>query len=420
MQIFGTRTPTSASSKLAGAAAIAILFGALFCSTFLAHADEADPELTKLKLEAEKAKAQAETAKAEADIAKAKRDALEATLPKSSTEGVEGKVELDKVSIGAHVQTYVALTKATAGIAKAIIDSGAKVVVVRSASDMNALLALKTVKIQVDFLKRQYDGAFLRGPSIAVVPPLLLPQAISSVLGSIGDIAGFFKTDTKITGVDVTLNNTAVVPELAKALRGKVTVYYPEVAPVSLLGDQSAGLIALIADLDKLRPLYEQARPIVDAVLKIKDLEAKLAAAKEGDKAKLELQLEEAKKDPNANDLRGPLLVLLNVSVDKLIAGLNQTDTAGISNMARLGNTADLRTVLQEPDVRLLEITAQKSGGNNKTTHKVFSSGKEVYSGGVIISYTLFNADSAIVLSGTESSYQAYARLDTTPKSGQP
>jgi hypothetical protein len=367
-----------------------------------------NPKLAELKEKADEEKLLTE-------IAKARRDRFDASLPASSTKGNEGKIELDKVTVEAHIQAYTALNKAVRDMASAIGQSGAKTIVIRNSNDVKALVALKTVNTHIAFLEDQYKAVFRPGPAPgSALPPgtsaLLIPQVLSSVLGSVGDVAALFKPDVTVSGVDVTLGHSAVVPELARWLAGSATVYYPEVAPANLLESRSEKMTAFLESLSRLGGHYNTAKPVVDALVKIRELEAKLAAAKDADKPAIETQLAQAKQNPNAQNPRGAALVALNESVDKLLAGLQETDDAGLSNLAKLGNAIELHTILEKPDSRLLEIAVQKAGGNNKTIRRTFASPKDYYSGGVIISYTLFHPKGMIALSGNASNYEQYQR----------
>jgi hypothetical protein len=428
-----------------------------------------DPELNKLQLQVEKAKA-------EAEIAKANREKLEASLPESETKGLEGKTELDKVVIEAYIQTYKALDTAAEKIAEDIGSGQSKTIIIRNSSDIAALIALKSTRSQIKSLDEQYTKALSTGPGpVGGGTGLLLSQTVGSALGSFAEIASFFKTDTKISGVDVVVPNAAAISSLTNKLQEKgFTVYNSELYPIALLDNQSDDVKSFLASIDKVGASYDVAKPILEAKAKVDAAKAKVSAAKvkveaaqgKVDDATTRLaaaptvgkpaiaeELQAYRKELNDANIalgvasvelnaaettlttalggipksRIPALAALNSYVDKLLLSLNQVDAAGISNLSKLVSAIELSGALKKPNTLLLDVNVQKGGGNNKTTTKRldFGPAKDYYSGGIVVNYTLIQPETLagvtggkILKSNNTWIYQQYQRpFDITPKS---
>lgn len=408
---------------------LALAAGLLLCAGHGAEAQVTDPELNRqieqAKAEAEKAKAEAEKAKAEAEKAKARREAL------SKLNTAEGKVEQKDVVIEAHIRAFDALGEALKPIACDLRMTRASSIVVRSPDDVAGLRALKLVEAQVRHLVDLYPPALDKSGTVqASGGPLLF----ASLLGSIVDVAALFKTDTTITGVDVSLNNSAVVPQLARLLMqancprqgGKGSrqacgcagrtraVYYPDVVPYHLTASLPTDL-PLLKALAALNGYYSQAQPVVTLVAQVRDLTARLAVAPdEATKKQIRQDLEAAKKalaNEQPSEEKQKQLVALNASYDRLRAGLNETDVKGVSHLVKLVAATEMRTLLTRGGTYILELTAQKAGGNNKGKSGPIHGGVS-YSGGVVLSYLLFDCAGKIQAAGNESYYLDYVHPD--------
>jgi predicted nucleic acid-binding Zn-ribbon protein len=200
-----------------------------------------------------------------------------------SITALEGKSTLnDKVEIEVHFMAYKAMTDVAFQISKEIktelnrrvspkkVDS----IVIYNEKDVKDLRFYNTLhpvfKLQLDSIKNEYQPVLkeleelLTKPkdpknsleTLGVVPKVLEGFfAGSSLLKGFIDVMSFFRTDTEISGVAVTIDDKALVAEVMRALlvefEKNVVVYNPAILPPQVL--KSSPTLTLLRETFELR-----------------------------------------------------------------------------------------------------------------------------------------------------------------------
>ncbi|HEV7858991.1 MAG TPA: hypothetical protein VGO91_10280, partial [Pyrinomonadaceae bacterium] len=137
--------------------------------------------------------------------------------------------------------------------------------------------------------------------AMSLVLPAAIPSAFAAgttFLKSFIDLAALFRTDTKIEGRSVTIDESALVAEFFRALKNEygpsnVNLYYPEVFPPRL--DPSEGKSPTVTIIGELYIFKAEADRIIKAKNALKDKLSKSIKEPSEEKAKLEAELEHVK-----------------------------------------------------------------------------------------------------------------------------
>lgn len=294
----------------------------------------------------------------------------------------------------------------------------------------------------------------------------------TTLLKSFIDLAALFRTDTKIQGVAFTIDESALVAEIFRALRNEygadnIKLYYPEVFPprvedqsatVTMIGDiflfkieadnvikdlndenaarnrQIAGPLALknqleaqLAQLEglnkKLANLEAALRTERNAAARRKIREeiaatraeiARFGETEASLKAKIDAQKLIIKPLQDQVDLNTADVKRLTELNARFLAFVNEfvkLDANGINALALFIKSEDIENAMRDPESYWLEIKSVSAGGTNRTRKNLiryFTGAKLDHSGGVIAEYTLYDKTGAAVASDKISVYEGY------------
>ena len=429
---------------------------------------------------------------------KAIRDAQPQPAAPSATP-LAGDTALENVKLEAEMVAYKAMSEAADRISKEVKSKKNNAVNIaiydaQVVKDWRFYRALfPAFKGQIDDLKAQYKALLCQDASIsAEVSAGFLGStrctdpnrdvmtaaggfqaafgAGATLLKSFVDLAALFRTDTKIQGMAFTLDESAFVAEVFRALKndyGTITLYYPEVFPprvtdssetVTIIGDlfiykTEADSVIKKKNADKETTVTQMAVPakkkawLEEQKTQVKGLNAKLEAlveALKGEKnptirkkiraeiARVKVALAEIGESEASLDIKiqaqeailAPLeakIKQINADVKKLtslnerfLAFVNdfvKVDPNGINALALFIKSEDIQNAMADPESYWLEIKSVSAGGNNrvrKNLLRFFSGAKLDHSGGVIVEYTLYEKSGAVVYSDKISVYEGY------------
>lgn len=245
-----------------------------------------DPDLKALQdknaiLDEEKKAAEARKAIAEAEAAEQK-----AKYPKPTTTPLEGKTELDaSAKLETEIMGYSALKSVSRKIAEEIAtkDRPLSHIAIYNKQTLIALQGYSATRSQLSFMKDMYDSLIAPKPVVQPAKPafdtnysfMMADTAIAaahSIIGSVVDLIALMRTDTKITGISLTIDESTAVSELYRSLKLKspdTKFYYPGEFPPNLnLRDYEL--------LEKVEELYSLKAVAEDLIIKIEETEKKL------------------------------------------------------------------------------------------------------------------------------------------------
>lgn len=274
-------------------------------------------ELKKLKEQNAILEQQKKAAEFERDTAKAKKEERDATLPKASATPLEGKTEIDSgVKIESEMVAYLSMANAAERIVADMKKNTALNVqrlAIYNDRDVKALLGYMVITSQLRLMEDEYNRLMFSQPFPVANPNALefnksgfaaLPAAAtvaSSVLGSFIDLIALFRTDTTVKGMNFSIEETALVSEVFRALRSNtappnpctpaqpydpahpcdpvgygpnISLYYPAVIPPNVDANKAFRILA------KIQTLYLLKAKAEDLITKITENENKLAETK--------------------------------------------------------------------------------------------------------------------------------------------
>jgi hypothetical protein len=310
----------------------------------------------------------------------------------------------------------------------------------------------------------------------SAIPAAVVPEAFaagSTFLKSFIDLAALFRTDTKIEGKSVTIEQNALVAEILRRLRNDygagIELYNPAMFPPRKNAAQSetiktiGELFLFKKEADRLIKLKNSGKPA--AQLKLDQDTAQLKAYQD-ELEQVEALLERLKNFEAAlHNTHNPVIKkrlsaeIAKVSVqlggfkDKdqlkgLIAGLKPTIEAdkatikaietsvkaltdmndrfqsfvdeflkvgpnGMNALALFIKSEDLDQIMNKATSYWLEIRSATAGGNNRTRKNLiwfFAGARVDHSGGVVLEYTLYDRTGAVVYSDKLSHYEGYVQ----------
>jgi hypothetical protein len=350
-----------------------------------------DPEIERLTKEKQKLEL-------ELDIAKKKAELLRASLPKPETKALEGKISVDeKFGLPSQVLTYHAMRQIVAQASRDLDASATSVstLIVFSEKEIGAVAAYGSALAQIQALQNRYTT--LLGAAVAAAPlaALLAPEIAGTLLRSIADVAALFRTDVEIKATTVTVDKTAVVAELARALAEtnprRTVIYPPLYLPKQFFKDpqQSSELMKKLTAL-----LADRARS------------AEMIAVFEAKSPK------EQADDPQRSKITQ--LKAINEQVDRLVTALSIPDEkTGLSLLTNLLKGELLRAMLADAATRILVVDVNASGGANKTTKNLFTGTKLFHSGGAVITVMMLDVNGAIGHARTYSAATEFVQFDS-------
>jgi len=113
------------------------------------------------------------------------------------------------------------------------------------------------------------------------------------------------------------------------------------------------------------------------------------------------------------NPLRSNISALkaVNAIVEKLYADLQKTDDKGQAVISSLLKAELLKNLSKEPNSYTLYVKSVATAGTNKQTKNLFTGTKLYHSGGVIISYILFDNSGNAIAANTLHQYDGFVKI---------
>jgi hypothetical protein len=335
-------------------------------------------------------------AELEKETAVAERERLGAILPKPTATPLTGKTTVDdKVILESQILAYKALSEVSDNISGSIKLASPRpaVVIIHNATDVTALQSYVTIKRQVDATVARYRALLPAGSAEAGPASLLLgPEVATGLVRSAADLVALFRTDTEIKGLTFSVDEAALVSRISKGLQNSgIPVFYPGVYPLRVAAGDSSELLTSLSEVYVGKSKAEMIISRCDS----------------SDKAVKEQCLN------SFGDVL-PLLKALNAQVEKFLTGLIAVDDSTKTNvLTSLIRAEGLRRMLEAENSCVLQLKVLAAAGSNKTTNNLFTGSKLYHSGGVVISYILFDRNGAIRLSDTLYNYDGFVRVKT-------
>ena len=402
-----------------------------------ADATEVDPEVVVLQKEKTKAELEADIAEAKKREAQAEND--EAGIGAGSTKPLEGTVTLNEgAGYFSEILAYRSMAHAATSIAKKVVaanETPSKTIIVTDQTDMAAVNALWNLVVkQIEIVRGQMraTGKKFQNPSGAddqqEVLDLTPASSVAAGLSSIADILGYFREDTSFTKYDVTLNNKALVAEVASAILAES----PDtkiVIPAYGFGDDGQ----IVTGLGELAILRNDLQILLDAIKSFhKDKMSQLKRLQDSSaKKKSELAALQKKKPVDAAavaklkreiEARSTQIKLLNDSpetkyvraaemeIPKAIEGYESLVTTLVQprnegEKAPLERLSDVDALRADRDALYLIVNVVGQGGEVEITKSIWTGGRISYIGGSTTMFFLVDSGGTVSASGTESNY---------------
>jgi hypothetical protein len=361
----------------------------------------ASDELERLKQENAILKLKKENEELENDLAKLRKDRLTAMLPDTTVDPLSGETKSDS-QLEPKSLAYLAARRVTCEVARKIHGKEPKTLIIHSDAEVRAVQQYRAFRQSLEYMLKQYESLpkgqrdlTLLGLGAASVAPDLA----FAVLGSIAGAGALFRTNTNITGYDVTLEEPSVVAELHAALSRStckkdgaqnITLLYPAFHPNLKLNSDPLADSQIMKTLIGLQGAREAADKAVDKCEKV-------GGDCDEDKVK------------NYALLKG-----LNAQLDTVTKALGEVDAkSGVSLLGQLLNSESIFGSLQKGG-RVLFIKANHSGGSNRVTQNLWTNfGSQILShrGGTVITYILFSNEGAVESAGTLSCLTPYRKM---------
>jgi hypothetical protein len=396
--------------------------------------DIPNSELKKREEEAKVRTLEAGAAKAEAEAAKAEADANLSRFklpPIDSTNNPSGAITLeekkDKINFESTILAYQALEQVAKRIYADLKNNNAKAVVVIDEEQQKKLDAYQSFISTVRLLESGYRkelGEPQSGFSFLAVPGLVA-ETISKTLS-------FFRTESTISPVAITINSDALISMLVKeSTNDNPGADNPGASNpgadnpgASNPGADNPGASNSGADNPGAsNPGADN--PNANATIKFYNPNLFTTAfggtqlssgANDGILKQLQSLFDLRKK---AKDIENPTLKTLNEQTDKLINSLltieENTGTIALSTLADAYQIIDLRNT-QKAKLLVIKIDA---GGSNKTTKGIFNGGL-YHSGGVIVRYQIIDQKGQLELGDVKYENTGYQKLNGRVTDSEP
>ncbi len=307
--------------------------------------------------------------------------------PTASATPLEGKTELENVFIETQIVTYKAMADATDRISEQIrsrVSPDAPTIVIYNAEDVKGWRYYKAMypafKERLNNFKANYNTLLTPLPAVAVsvsgAPAVISAfETGSNVLRSFVDLISIFRTDTKIEGKEVTIEESALIAELFRGLKSQypqgITLYYPKVFPPRIKEPESGQFISQTVKLiEEVIILKAQADSVVRVKSRIKEAsnritELEKAIAKNGEEIE---KLNKAVSDKRTaiKKLKAQLKTIKSKSkkaavqaeIAKLEEEIQQTQEP-LAKLAQNNSDAEMEKGELETEVQSLKATAE-------------------------------------------------------------
>lgn len=381
------------------------LLACVLCAPLLAMAEPPPPpdgEETPKDTELEQLKREKEIEKLKTEIEEEKRKRLRDALPKSETKALDGKTTVTELALPGQILAYSSASQVAKRLATDLQAAEPKMVagstlIIYSEREFGSVAAFHAVKGQIEAMQEGYENSLPQAEMLAfsaLPAALLAPEVATTLLKSVADLMALFRTETEIKGFAVTVEELAVVSELARALPKAPTltvIYTPAYLPVSFLANpQNSDLVRKLSLVQRSR---RRAGEIVAGFERLSE--------------------EDKKKHPLKDKI--PILKALNEQTDKLSSALSTVDEkTGLNLLTVLLKAESLKNRLVDTNSHVLLLKVHLGGGSNKTTRNLFTGTKLRHSGGVIITAMTFDPQGAIAFSKTYFCVSKYTKFDDT------
>ena len=349
--------------------------------------DKRIKELEKLSIIATKEK---EIAVSEAERVTAEKNKILNVLPTPTATPLAGTTSVEgPVGFQSEILAYKSLYDIARGVG-ADMEGLTGTVVIYNEADINALQTYTIILTQIKTSVNQYKVLNQRltpGEAEEVGPAAIFaaPQIASTLLRSVADIAALFRTNTTITGLSISVDDAVLNSRMAETLRHKgLNVFEPKLFLPNLFSQTESEMIQQLGNLNLVKTRAEQAVAEFDAL----STEAQKASTKKAVIARMRA---------------------LNTQVDAFISNLIRIDeTTKQSALAGLYRAERIKTLLEDKQNQtyVLHLKLAKAEGTRTSKSNLFSGTKLSYSGGMIVSYTLFDRNGLIIRSGIHGSYR--------------
>ena len=362
-------------------------------------AENPNAELEKLKGQLEVLKQivvlQKDISQAEADRVTQEKNKILNALPQPTATPLAGTATITNFTFENEMLAYRALGAVTEKISGKVGVTGKPELIIYNDADVRAMESYAAVLSQI----RSYNKTYIKlmgtqgGPESAAAL-LLGPQVGTAFLRSVVDLLALFRTDVKVEGVAITLDDDAIAARVSDELSSKFNIYNPKLLLPRMLdapatGSDNTQPEGILKELHNLQFLRSLADGIIENL---------------------------KKNDPATADK----LTALNKEVDKLITALMevdpQTKRSAVNGLYRAekimpllsrasgGNEASTATN-NGSEPYLLYLKFIKAGGSHNTKTNLFKGTKMTETGGAIVAYNLFKANGAVTSSGVCYAY---------------
>lgn len=404
---------------------------------------EEDPRITEANArqaisEAETAASNAAAAAANAKAAEvaAERAALLAAFPESETKGASGTATAESGGYYANHLTHEALEDLAKSVSVRIseVDSIEQFqIFLVSGTDFQAAVTQwrlinnrlnnlsEAIKALLNSLSTNNERLDFNEKEGVTATALL--TAAPQILGAAADIAAFFRSDIKATGLTVTAASEDFTAMVLDRLLPEISVRYPSRSLQADTGltTRLSELIALDAQLrDKKdaivragqKTVEEEKEKLAPILIEIARLERQIKGEK--DQAKKD-ELEQDKAIQESQKTRfeeriafleelvagqGTSIDTLRENVQTLRTALNTPNKDGVTPLQAADPVA---TIVSAENPALLEIEVSNSGGERQIKTATFGSGRVSYLGGASVRFNLTDKSGQILATGSFS-----------------
>jgi hypothetical protein len=208
----------------------------------------------------------------EKDIALAEKAKLEANFPKATATPLEGKTEVDSgVKLESEMLAYGSMSKAADQIVDEIKNKSnvtpISALAIHNDRDLKAVMGYMVIRSQLQLMEDEYNHNIKQLPAPLVgagagprkFAALGAIAAAQSVLGSFIDLIALLRTDTNIKGMDFSIEESALVSEVFRALRSSAgygadtKLFYPAVFPPNIGVDKKFIILGKVQQLYEIR-----------------------------------------------------------------------------------------------------------------------------------------------------------------------
>ncbi len=382
------------------------------------------PELERLKLERAILDEKSAIATAKKNIAEAKLAEEKAESPTGESKGLEGNIEADaKFGHFAKILAYHSIRDAASKIAEEIngnqsLGGNPKLLVLDSTDFLGGEVALLQLKAQLKWYDETIASQLARFGQLGAARgrDAAAFAAVAGTLGALADISNFFKTDYKITGQDIQIDELSLAAALIKPLKHQA--YLPDLRALTsseFLNDFANTTNALSKLKFSIFTAKAEVRdPAANKITEIgRDVDAKKAVLNPLKPAENNALIQKLKEEIMQLERQKDILSTRKARADEYIEQAEAiiADFAAFKSAITKPGDGDAKSILQTAVLResidavgithLLYLKVATAGGEAVTVKRVFSSGHLAFLAGTVTTYVLTDKDGLVVGSNT-------------------